>query len=223
MTALAAMRSVACNRLYAILMACTTVLLVAPVRAEIYTCKDATGRVITSDRPMIECANSAIRVLRPDGATKRLIPAPLNEEQKLQKEIADAKAREETARLRDQKQRDGALTAAFPTMKALEDSRKRQIAEINAEIDTSKKRIESKYPDLKKATAEMEFYRKQAAPYDVKSRIQLAANAILVEDQLIQAKRGEIQALNEKYDSDAKRLRELIDPSTGKLAQAAKH
>lgn len=200
-----------------------TVCISAPVEAEIYSCKDEAGRTLTSDRPLPECGNRAIRVLRPDGLQKGEIPVPLTAEQKAQKEIADEKRRTQENAIREQKQYDRALMAAFPSVQALEASRKRHLAEINEEIAAAKRRIELKYPDLQAAKAELEFYKSKPVPGLVRNKIQTAASAILAEDELITAKNSEIELLNKKYDSDGKRLRELVDPVTGKLAQATKH
>ena len=191
--------------------------------AEIYSCKDEAGRTITSDRPLPDCGNRAIRVLRPDGLQKGEIAAPLTAEQKAQKDAADERRRAQENAIREQKQYDRALMAAFPTVQALEASRKRQVAEIAEEIAAAKRRIELKYPDLQAAQAELEFYKSKPVPGFVRNKIQSAASAILVEDELITAKNSEIEMLNKKYDSDGKRLRELVDPATGKLAQATKH
>lgn len=194
-----------------------------PVNAEIYSCKDEAGRVLTSDRPLPECGNRSIRILRPDGVQKGEIAAPLTAEQRAQKDIADEKRRTQENAIREQKQYDRALMAAFPSVQALEASRKRQVAEIAEEITAAKKRIELKYPDLQSAKAELEFYKSKPVPGMVKNKIQTAASAILVEDELINTKNSELELLNKKYDSDARRLRELVDPVTGKLAQAIKH
>lgn len=193
------------------------------VFADLYSCKDEAGRVISSDRPLPECGNRSIRILRSDGVQKGEIAAPLTAEQKIQKEIVDQKKKAQENAQREQNQSDRALVAAFPSLQALEASRKRQVAEITQEISSAKKRIELKYPDLEAANAELEFYKKKPVPNVVKSKIQTAALSILVEDELIATKNSELAQLNKKYDSDGKRLRELSDPVTGKLAQAPKH
>ena len=195
----------------------------ASAYAEIYSCKDESGRVLTSDRPLAECGNRTIRLLRTDGLQKGEIAAPLTVEQRAQKEIDDQKRRVQENALREQKQYDRALIAAFPSVQALEASRKRQVGEIMQEITAAKKRIEFKYPDLEAANAELEFYKTKPPPASLKNKIQTAAHSILVEDELIATKNAEIAMLNKKYDTDGKRLRELMDPVTGKLAQAIKH
>jgi hypothetical protein len=191
--------------------------------AEIFSCKDDAGRIITSDRPIPECSKRDVRVLRQDGLTKGVIPAPLTEEQRKQRdvdlEIKRAKDNQERERL----SRDRALVAAYPDMASLEVQRKRQIQDVQVEIEAAKKRILLREPDLKEAQAELEFYRGKKVPGSVNNKISLAASAILVEDELIRAKQQEILTVNSKFDSDARRLREISDGVTGRLAQSTKH
>jgi hypothetical protein len=76
---------------------------------------------------------------------------------------------------------------------------------------------------LTAAQNELEFYKGKKVPAVVTNKIQIAANAILVEDELIRAKQAEIVQVQAKFNGDAKRIRELLDPVTGRLAQAVKH
>jgi hypothetical protein len=191
--------------------------------AEIFSCKDETGRIITSDRPVAECSRRDIRVLRQDGLTKGVIPAPLTEEQRKQRELELEIKRHKENQDRERLARDRALVAAYPDLASLEAQRKRQIQDVQIEIDAAKKRILVKEPDLKEAKAELEFYRGKTVPVNVSNKIALAASAILVEDELIRAKRQEILSMNAKFDADAKRLREITDGVTGRLAQSTKH
>jgi hypothetical protein len=191
--------------------------------AEIFSCKDEAGRIISSDRPIPECSKRDIRVLRQDGLTKGVIPAPLTDEQRKQRDIELEIKRLKDNQERERLSRDRALVAAYPDLASLEVQRKRQIQDVQVEIDAAKKRILLKEPDLKEAKAELEFYRGKKVPGSVNNRIALAASAILVEDELIRAKQQEILTVNSKFDSDAKRLREISDGLTGRLAHSSKH
>jgi hypothetical protein len=192
-------------------------------KAEIFSCKDEAGRVITSDRPIPECSKRDIRVLRQDGLTKGVIAAPLTEEQRKQRDIELEIKRQKDNQERERLSRDRALVAAYPDLASLEVQRKRQIQDVQVEIEAAKKRILIKEPDLKEAKAELEFYRGKKVPGVVANKISVAANAILVEDELIRAKQQEILTVNSKFDADAKRLREISDGVTGRLAQSSKH
>jgi hypothetical protein len=191
--------------------------------AEIFTCRDDSGRMLTSDKPIPECAKRDVRVLRADGATKEVIAAPLTEEQKRQREAQAEVQRVKANQERERQMRDRALLNAYSDIGALESARKRQLDELQAEIDAAYKRINFKEPELKSAVAELEFYKGKKVPGMVNNKIQIAANAILVEDELVRAKQAEAVSINQRFNADAKRLRELLDPSTGRVAQATKH
>jgi hypothetical protein len=193
------------------------------VHAEIFSCKDEAGRVITSDRPIPECSRRDIRVLRQDGLAKGVIPAPLTDDQRKQRDADLEIKRQKDNQERERLSRDRALVAAYPDIAALEVQRKRQIQDVQVEIEAAKKRILLKEPDLKEARAELEFYRGKKVPGNVNHKIALAASAILVEDELIRAKQQEMLTVNSKFDADAKRLREISDGIAGRLAHSSKH
>lgn len=195
----------------------------ASVNAEIFSCKDEGGRMITSDRPIPECSKRDVRVLRQDGLAKGVIPAPLTDDQRKQRDADLEIKRQKDNQERERLSRDRALVAAYPDLASLEVQRKRQIQDVQVEIEAAKKRILLKEPDLKEAKAELEFYRGKKVPGNVNNKIALAASAILVEDELIRAKQQEILTVNSKFDSDAKRLREISDGVTGRLAHSTKH
>lgn len=195
----------------------------AVVDQHIYSCKDDTGRTITSDRPINECNRRDIRLLRADGITKTVLPAPLTETQRQQRDVEEEQRQIKLNQLKEQQTRDRALMAAYPNLDAIEVARQRRLREIQVEIQQARERILVKYPDLRAIQTEMEFYKGKQAPPSLKGRMQVAATSILVEDDLIRAKTQEMEVINAKYDADNQRLKQLIDPSTGKLAQATKH
>ena len=92
------------------------------VQAQIFSCKDAKGRTLTSDRPIAECAG-AVRELREDGAMRREIAAPLTPEQQRLKDEEDARAQMLAHQKREQALRDKALLMAYPSVESLEQMR----------------------------------------------------------------------------------------------------
>ncbi len=193
------------------------------VDSHIYSCKDDQGRTITSDRPISECTRRDIRVLRADGITKNVLPAPLTEDQRKQRDTEEEQRQIKLNAQKEQQTRDRALMAAYPNLEAIEVARQRRLREVQTEIQQARERILVKYPDLKSVQNEMEFFKGKPVPSAVKSRLQVAATSILVEDEVIRNKTQEMAVINNKYDSDLQRLKQLIDPSTGKIAQAIKH
>lgn len=186
--------------------------------ANIFHCKDANGRVINSDRPIAECQQREVKVLRSDASTAKVIPAPLTEEQRKQQAIEAEAAIIRASQLRKQKQRDQSLLAAYSSIEALEAARKRDVSDYEVEIAAARKRIVERFPDLLTAQSELKAIPQGSPTGAARHKVKLAASAILVEEELIQAKQTDITRVNEKYDQDAKRLRELLQEL--KVAQA---
>ncbi len=203
--------------LFAAAIACVNI---SHAQTGIYSCKDENGRVIHSDRPIPECARREVRVLRNDGVAKEVLPAPLTDEQRKQKEIEDERKRLASYVESERKMRDRALLLAYPDMNALETARRRQIAEIEQDIAAAQKRILLKHPDLSQATAEANALKGKSGYAAAAFKVRTTATAILAEDELIKNKQAEIVRTNEKFDNDAKRLKELLDGMSGRLAKS---
>jgi hypothetical protein len=174
----------------------------------IYSCKDGRGNTITSDRPIAECAGT-VRVLREDGATRREIAAPLTPEQQLLKDQDLLKAQALAHQKREQALRDKALLMAYANIGVLETMRTRQVAELDTEIKAGQQRLIAMHKELLAAQAEQ----KVQPSLTTRTVVRNKAMAMLAEDDLIRTHREGIVKLKEKFDQDAKRLRELLDPS----------
>ncbi|MGE0314663.1 MAG: DUF4124 domain-containing protein [Lautropia sp.] len=203
--------------------------------AGIYSCTDANGRIITSDRPIPDCAKRELRVLNADGSVREIISAPLTKEQQKQRardeqrrvEEAWAKKVQQKQRARDeqrrveeawakkvQQARDRNLLQTFEDERAIESLRRRTIADIDHEIKLATLRILSLDKEMKIAQQEVERFRQERAgsriPFVYQQRITDAANAILAEDALIKDRREERERANARFDADSKRLSELL-------------
>jgi hypothetical protein len=174
----------------------------------IYSCKDGKGRTITSDRPIAECAG-AVRELREDGATRREIAAPLTPEQQVLKEQELAKAQALAHLKREQALRDKALLMAYANINVLEAMRSRQVAELEAEIKAGQQRLILMHKELLAAQADL----KAQPGLTTRTVVRNKAMAMLAEDDLIRSHKDAIVKMQEKFDQDAKRLRELLDPA----------
>ncbi len=176
----------------------------------IFTCKDANGKTITSDRPINACASLPMRELRNDGALRRQIDPPLTRAQR--RMLAEKRARDRAAAMieRQEKTRDRALLQAFPTMDELDKSRTRKIAEIQSQIDETYSRMIDLHKQLQAAQSTSRAYPPGLAPAPVKQKIAQIAGAILTEDSLVKARLQEQEQIRRRFNSDAARLRVLL-------------
>ena len=180
----------------------------------IYSCEDEQGRMISSDRPIRDCARREMRVLNRDGSLREVIPPPMTRDQRKQAERDELERMEALARSRARQARDRSLLISFEDEDSLEIMRRRHLAEIDAEIRLATNRILNLDRELKSAQAEAGRQQKDKGdrplPFAYQRRITDAANAILAEDALIRDRQHERARINERFDADASRLRELL-------------
>ena len=82
--------------------------------AGIYQCTDATGKKLTSDRPIAACFDREQRELRPDGSVKRLVPPTMTSEERNELELRDRAESAKRVGVKDAVRRDRLLATRFP-------------------------------------------------------------------------------------------------------------
>jgi membrane-associated HD superfamily phosphohydrolase len=194
----------------------TLCLAAAPASAQLFVCTTSGGKTITSDRPPPECADRAIRELRSDGSTKRVIEPPLTPEQKAQREVERKKRLQEEEIAREQLRKDKALLEAYSTEAEIDDARDRQIAQRNQMIETAAKRLETHQRERKKLDSELEFYVNRPVPDTLKRKIESNTAIARSEEKIIASLKADIVRINERFDEDRRRFRELV--SSGAIA-----
>ena len=180
----------------------------------IYSCTDDDGRTITSDRPIPACARRPMRELNPDGSLRRIIAPPLSRDEERERAALEKQRGDEAWARKVQQARDRNLLLTFEDEQSLESMRRRGLADIDHEIRLATQRILSLDKELKiaqeaAATWKAANPRKQL-PFAYQQRITDAANAILAEDALIADRNTERGRVNDRFDADARRLRELL-------------
>lgn len=182
----------------------------------IYVCKDADGRVISSDQPIKACAERPMRELNRDGSVRRVVPPPLTRQQ--EKEAArQALVRQQKEReLRAQQAHDRHLLLTYQSPEDLRQRQRVAVQMIDDEIDAAVRRILTLDQTLQaERKAAQEWRDKQSdknarLPFTMQQRISSIANAILAEDAMIKERRTERERLNKDFDANAARLTELL-------------
>jgi hypothetical protein len=183
-----------------------------PSRAEdIYTCVDAKGRRLTSDRPIIDCIDREQSQLGPSGQVLRRIGPSLTAEERAAEEEKARRAVEERNRLADEKKRDRALLARYPDKASHDKERNQALAAIDDVVHSANRRTEELHAQRKKLESEEEFYGNdpKKVPPQLKRQFeendqQLAAQARFIANQEEEKKR-----VNARYDQELARLRAL--------------
>lgn len=177
---------------------------------KIYSCKDPGGRTLTSDRPIQECDKVPMRELRRDGSTLRVIEAPLTaEQQKARDEAALQRKRDQEAQV-EQRRRDAALLSLYATEGHLQQARARHIAQIEDDIKLAQQRMQIAQKNLQEAQQEAKPYEgKRRPPVALQQRLMQGEASVKAEQTVVESKHAEIIKINQKFDLELTRYREL--------------
>jgi hypothetical protein len=176
----------------------------------LYVCTDRTGKTHTGAFPPPECQNVEVRELRPDGSVRRRIPPPETAEQRAQREAEEKRQIQAAEQRRVQMRKDLTLLEAYASEDEIETARNRALADRQASIARAQKRVDDFKRERKRLDSEREFYAKRDPPEKLKRA--LADNNALTrsEEKIIAEAKAEMMRINERYDTDLKRWRELV-------------
>ncbi len=194
----------------------------AVAQSRIYTCKDASGKTITSDRPLPECQGREGRVLSGQGTTVKRIEAPLTPEQIAAREAAEQKKHAEEERRREQLRKDKALLNTYASLDDIESKRQRALSQVEREAREAERRISLLERQASENRSEADFYKKKAIPSDLKRRLDENEAALKAEKNLFGQKKDEVAQVNIKFDEDKKRYLDLIGAASASQPAAKK-
>lgn len=186
---------------------------VAQQSGRIYTCKDASGKTITSDRPLPECQGREGRVLSGQGTTLKVIEAPLTAEQEAARAAEEEKKKEEALKRAEQARRDKALLNTYQNIDDLESKRQRALLQVEREMKDAERRVSFLEKQEQEYKQEGEFYKKRQMPIELKRKLDENEGALRAERLLLASKKEEISQVNIKFDDDKKRYLSLTAPT----------
>lgn len=177
----------------------------------IYTCIDAHGRRLTSDRPIAACIDREQRELNRDGTVRRVIPPTLSATEREALEAREREAALKRQRERDLLRRDQALLTRYPDQAAHDAGRAEELAQTQQVIQAAQQRIAELGQERKALDDEMEFYVRDPARAPAKLRRALTDNAEAVATQrrAIAAQQEEQRRIHARFDAEALRLQAL--------------
>jgi chromosome segregation ATPase len=187
---------------------------------QIYICKDAAGRTLTSDRPVPECADRKVVELSRMGVLKREIPAPLTAEQKRQQQVQEETRRAEAAQEEQRRQQGRALLARYRSEADVEAARHYHLSLAQDMIKRDRAAIDDAQNRLAEANTEAEFYKeRKTLPFELRNKIDEANRAIGAYQKNLADHQAELGQINGKYDETLKHYRKLAG-STSEAQQA---
>lgn len=188
----------------------------APVHAQappggIYTCVDANGRKLTSDRPIPACIDREQKILNPSGTVRGSVAPTLTPQELAAQEEKEKLLAQERNRKDEEKRRDRALLVRYPNRSTHDAER----AEALKQIDVVKAAAANRVIELKRQRSlldeEMEFYKKDPtkAPMRLRRQVDELAESLVVQTRFITDQDGEIKRVSARFDEELARLKVL--------------
>lgn len=188
----------------------------------IYSCEDAKGRRITSDRPIRECFDREQKVLNPDGSQRQVVgPSMTAEERAAYEEAERARMLAEAAR-RDAVRQDRNLMARYRSEEAHRKARDNALEPTVAAIRSGEIRLKALAQERKQLDDEAEFFRGREMPRSLRLSYEQNDTAARGQRDAIEQHRAEMQRINAMFDEELARLRQLwAGARPGSLPRAA--
>jgi hypothetical protein len=180
-------------------------------RVPIFRCIDASGKKITSDRPVRECDNAPQSQLNPDGSVNRVVPPPMTDDEKGEYERREREAKIALSAKKDAILRDRNLMQRYPDEATHRKARAKALDEVSGSVRNYEARIALLLAERKKLREEAEFYEPLKKPLPAKLRQALDANdaSLQAQNGLMQNQQNEVARINALYDAELARLRRL--------------
>jgi hypothetical protein len=177
----------------------------------IYTCTDAKGRKLTSDRPIPECHDREQNVLNPSGTLKTKLAPSLTAQERAALEAKEKAALEEQARIFEEKRRERALLTRYPNKTVHTRERADALAQIAVVRHAAVNRVEELMRQRTILTDEMEFYIKDPskAPPTLRRQVEEVNNNLAVQGRFIADQDSELRRVNARFDEELIRLQQL--------------
>jgi Domain of unknown function (DUF4124) len=179
--------------------------------AQIYTCVDAKGRKLTSDRPIADCADRDQKELNTNATVKRIVKPVMTAEEQRAFDDRQRVEVEERARLLEEKRKDRALLTRYPNRVSHDKERVEALAQVDAVMKAAIKRIGELAAQRKTVEVELEFYKKDMSkvPLSLKRQLEDNDNSIAVQKRFIVDQESEKKRTNSRFDEELEKLKTL--------------
>lgn len=183
----------------------------APTTGGVYTCVDAKGRKLTADRPIVECIDREQKILNPSGTVRAKVGPSLTAKEMADIEAKEKREAEERNRTAEEKRRDRALLARYPSKAVHDQERADALAQIAVVVKAATNRLDELAKQRRTIDEEMEFYKKDPtkAPAYVRRQIEENTQSQSVQRRFIGEQDAEAKRVNERFDDELGRLRQL--------------
>ena len=192
----------------------------------IIKCVGKDGKTYVGSTLPPQCAGQAVNQMNNQGQVVKRTEAMLTPEQRAAKEAEERlnkeKAAEAARKEQEETRKNKALLSTYGSEKDIEIARSRALSDNETAVTETQKKIaqiEKMGVEMRK---ELEFYKKNKPPAEVTQKIQNNNIDLKAQQDLLAAKKKDVEGINNQYDEDKRRYLELTrGPATGAPTAAA--
>jgi chromosome segregation ATPase len=154
-----------------------------------------------------------VELLNAQGLVVKRIDPEGAEKERLAKEASEARKRQEESAARETARRNQALLATYTSEKDIDDARARALAENTKATQKVEERIAMLRQQQAGYQKEIEQYKGKAEPASgLQHDLKTTEADIKAQEELLDVKKRELEAINARYDDDKKRYSALSQP-----------
>lgn len=177
----------------------------------IFTCIDAKGRKLTSDRPIAECSDRDQRELNPSGSTYRTVKPAMTQAERQAEEERARKADEDRARQLEAVRRDRALLTRYPDQAAHDRERTMAIKRLEDSMVGAGRRTSELQAQQKKLEQEAEFYKNDRTkfPPDLRRQFDEQERNVATQRKFLEGKEEERARIHARFNEELESLQRI--------------
>ena len=181
-------------------------------QAEVYTCKDASGKVFVSDRPIPECATRSMSVRKENGSGLRDIPPPPTAEERKKAEAEKQRLQQEAVIEEQRKKEERYLHARYRNEDDIEAMRQKSLDVIREKIKAGNEQMKMIQQLIADINHEQKIRSQKSGTNtsSIDGRIK-ELNSSLKETAALNATyQAEQTRINSEYDATLKQYRDIM-------------
>lgn len=176
---------------------------------QVFTCVNAAGRVITSDRLIGECMDREQRLLAKDGTLLRIVPPSLTADERAEKEARERRLAAEKLAKAAAVRRDRLLLERYPSEAEHRRARTSALEAMLAATKASEARIVELARERKPLLEEAEFYSAKTMPAKLKQQLESNDAAVAAQRDVQVQQAGEMERIGARFDAELAHLKRL--------------
>jgi hypothetical protein len=187
----------------------------------VYSCVNAKGQRLTSDRLIPECMDREQKLMDRMGKT-RVIPPSLTAPEREAQAAQERKLAEEKQRQAEEKRVQRALVARYPNQAAHDVERGKALRSMTDAAATAQRSIDDLHKAKQKLKEEAEFYVKDPAkmPAKLKRQMEETDQQIAAQQRFIANQDEEKKRVNARFDEELAKLKPLWAQTSAVAASA---